>query len=543
MQTPETTQDLLEILTRNQQPEESTEISKNYRYVIYARKSTDDKDKQTRSLTDQIMECKDHAELHNLKLGSPDVIQEAESAKEPDTRPRFRQMINDIKSGKYDGIIAWHPDRLARNMKDAGEIIDLVDKHIIKSLKFVSFSFEDTPSGKMLLGVTFVLSKQYSDQLSENVSRGNRRSIEEGKYVNRAKHGYYKDSNQYLRPDHPNFLFIKNAFGLRLAGNTLDEIASYLNEAGYQRFNKDGSHSVYKWNKQKVDEYLMRDPVYAGVVVYGEHGGSVDLTKQYDFVPAISVSDFMRIHKLSRNSDLLRLARNYYKGDDVRANLLRGIVFCATCGAYMSTGITSKPKQNKNYFYFRCVTNDCEQRPRSVRAKIIIDYVKSFLEQKPFSSKEAYNHYAKEMVRVSRERDLNNRKILLSQNALKSKLDKKVTEIKEGIVRETDENIKEMFRGDLRKAKEQYDSMVKNIEKTQESIKSDGSTVITYEKFVELMENMAININTSGKMEYLDFVIKKMFSNFTVDGKKVTKATLNEPFNTLSTIKVLDCGR
>ena len=543
MKTPETTQDLLEILTKSQQPEEIAETSKNYRYVIYARKSTDDKDKQTRSLADQIIECKEHAESRDLRLGTPDVIQEAESAKEPDTRPRFRQMINDIKSGKYDGILAWHPDRLARNMKDAGEIIDLLDKHIIKSLKFVTFSFEDTPTGKMLLGMTFVISKQYSDQLSENVSRGNRRSIEEGKYVNRAKHGYYKDSNQYLRPDHPNFLLIKNAFGLRLAGNTLSQIADYLNGSGYQRFNKDGTHSTYRWNKQKIDEFLMRDPVYAGVVVYGKHGGGVDLTKQYDFIPAISVPDFMRIHKLSSNSDLLRLARNYYKGDDVRANLLRGIVFCAGCGEIMSTGITSKPKQNKNYFYFRCVTNDCEQKPRSVRAKVIIDYVKNFLEQKPFSSKEIYQHYAKEMVRVSQERNVNSRKMLMIQTGSRTKLDKKMLEIREGITRETDENIKDMFRKDLRKTREQYDSLLKIIETTRESIKAEGSTVITYEKFVELMENMATNINTSGRMEYLDFVNKKMFSNFTVDGKKVIKSTLNEPFNTLSTIKVLDCGR
>lgn len=121
-------------------------------------------------------------------------------------------MLEDIKKGKYEGIIAWHPDRLARNMKEAGEIIDLIDKQIIKELQFVSFTFENsTLQAKMLLGISFVLSKQYSDKLSDDVKRGMRRSTEEGKYLSKAKHGYYRDRNQILRPDGSNFVLLKDA--------------------------------------------------------------------------------------------------------------------------------------------------------------------------------------------------------------------------------------------------------------------------------------------------------------------------------------------
>ena len=82
----------------------------NFKYVIYARKSTDDKDKQVRSLGDQIKECEEYAKGKNLKC--KDIIQEAVSAKEPDIRPKFREMIDALKAGKYDGILSWHPDRL-----------------------------------------------------------------------------------------------------------------------------------------------------------------------------------------------------------------------------------------------------------------------------------------------------------------------------------------------------------------------------------------------------------------------------------------------
>lgn len=42
----------------------------------------------------------------------------------------------------------------------------------------------------MMLGMTFVMSKQYSDNLGLVVDRGNRGSIEEGKHLGWFKHGY-----------------------------------------------------------------------------------------------------------------------------------------------------------------------------------------------------------------------------------------------------------------------------------------------------------------------------------------------------------------
>ncbi len=47
-------------------------------------------------------------------------------------------------------------------MLEGGEIIDLIDQGIIKDLKFKTHFFTKDANGKMLLGMTFVLSKQYS---------------------------------------------------------------------------------------------------------------------------------------------------------------------------------------------------------------------------------------------------------------------------------------------------------------------------------------------------------------------------------------------
>lgn len=148
------TKDFAELISAFIKPQKDDIETSQYRYVIYARKSSESEEKQIRSLGDQITECRDFAARMGLKVVEPPIA-ESESAKEPDIRPKFRAMHEALKHGDYEGVIAWHPDRLARNMKDAGEVIDLLDKKIIKDLKFVSFSFENTTAGKMLLGISF----------------------------------------------------------------------------------------------------------------------------------------------------------------------------------------------------------------------------------------------------------------------------------------------------------------------------------------------------------------------------------------------------
>ena len=65
--------------------------------------------------------------------------------------------------------MAWHPDRLARNMQDGGLIFGLLDdKEALRDLKFVTHYFTNDASGKMLLGISFTLSNVlFSQPLTE----------------------------------------------------------------------------------------------------------------------------------------------------------------------------------------------------------------------------------------------------------------------------------------------------------------------------------------------------------------------------------------
>ena len=90
------------------------------KYFLYIRKSTDEDDRQILSLESQETELRELANKERLTI--VDTFRESQTAKEPG-RPVFNQMLDKIEKGEADGILAWHPDRLARNSVDGGKII------------------------------------------------------------------------------------------------------------------------------------------------------------------------------------------------------------------------------------------------------------------------------------------------------------------------------------------------------------------------------------------------------------------------------------
>jgi len=160
------------------------------RYFIYARKSTDDEDRQVLSIEAQLKELREYAHRENLVVIKE--IVEAKTAKKPG-RPLFNDMLITIERGLAEGILAWHPDRLARNSVDGGRIIYLVDQKVIKDLRFPTLRFDNNAQGKFMLSIVFGQSKYYIDALSENIRRGIRLKLSKGIWPQWAPIGYIND--------------------------------------------------------------------------------------------------------------------------------------------------------------------------------------------------------------------------------------------------------------------------------------------------------------------------------------------------------------
>ena len=105
----------------------------NQQFFLYARKSTDVEDKQALSIEAQITELHAFAKQEGLQIIEQFI--EKQSAKILG-RPVFNAMMNRIEHGDAQGILSWHPDRLARNAVDGGHIIHLLDSPEKSTNKF-----------------------------------------------------------------------------------------------------------------------------------------------------------------------------------------------------------------------------------------------------------------------------------------------------------------------------------------------------------------------------------------------------------------------
>jgi len=213
----------------------------NNKYFLYARKSTDVEDKQVLSIEAQIVELRAFAKQADLHIAEE--LIEKRSAKIPG-RPIFNKMIERIERGDANGILAWHPDRLARNSVDGGRIIYLLDGGGLADLKFPQFWCENTSQGKFMLNIAFGQSKYYVDSLAENTKRGLRQKVRRGEYPGLAPVGYINDvRTKTVVVDKKRSVIIRKAFTLYAKNSSrLEDISNFVVQSGIYSLKGNGHH-------------------------------------------------------------------------------------------------------------------------------------------------------------------------------------------------------------------------------------------------------------------------------------------------------------
>ncbi len=306
------------------------------KYIVYCRKSTDEKDRQVLSIEAQIAELKEFAKREKLHI--VETLVESKTAKEPG-RLVFQQMMKLLESGKANAILSWHPDRLARNSVDGGQIIYLVDTGVITDLKFPSFWFENTPQGKFMLNIAFGQSKYYVDNLSENVKRGNRQKLRNGVWPNKAPLGYKNIvENKSIDIDPEEAKVVRKSFEMFADGKySFIHIARFMAEGGI--VNASGK-------PLKIDQIksMLQKKFYIGTM---EFSGEEFKASHSTF---ISKQLFERVQ-----SNIQKFSRPRETNHDFAFS---GLMRCGECGATITAEQHIKHYKRTNrtvkYIYYRC---------------------------------------------------------------------------------------------------------------------------------------------------------------------------------------------
>ncbi len=161
------------------------------KYVLYARKSTEQDEKQALSIDSQIKEMLQIAERENLDV--IDIRREAHSAKDSGQRPVFKEILEDIRRARFNGVLTWAPDRLSRNAGDLGSLVDLMDQKLLLEIRTHGQHFHNSPNEKFLLMILCSQAKLENDNKSINVKRGLKTRVEMGLWPAPAPTGYLKE--------------------------------------------------------------------------------------------------------------------------------------------------------------------------------------------------------------------------------------------------------------------------------------------------------------------------------------------------------------
>jgi DNA invertase Pin-like site-specific DNA recombinase/predicted transcriptional regulator len=325
-------------------------------YFFYARKSTESEERQQLSIPAQIDELKSFAQKENLVIA--DILTESKTAKQPG-RIVFNEMIKRIESGEASGILAWHPDRLARNAVDAGQIVHLLDTGKLLDLKFPTFWFQNTPQGLFMLSIAFGQSKYYVDSLSENTKRGLRQKVRLGWKPSVAPRGYLNDkATKTIVKDPKTWKLIRRLFEFYATGNhTFEEAADFL--AGI------GLKTPYG-NPLKIDavKRILSNPFYCGLFWYGGE------LYQGKHSPIISKKLFDTVQEV-----LARRSKPQTKQRIPKP--FAGFIKCGECGMTITAEI------QKGHIYYRCTkkskTHECSQP--YVREEQLLEQVNGVIRQ------------------------------------------------------------------------------------------------------------------------------------------------------------------
>lgn len=320
-----------------------TEVEQSQmKYCLYARKSTEAEEKQALSIDSQIKEMKQIAERENLTI--VEIRKESHSAKESGQRPVFEEIVKDIDTGIFNGIITWAPDRLSRNAGDLGKLVDRMDQRKLIQIKTFGQTFTNSPSDKFLLMILCSQAKLENDNKSINVKRGMRARCEMGLWPVQPPTGYRKPNQRLSKCE------------VEIDPERADTIRQIFEKISYE-----------KWSVSKVHAWLRYDLDFK--THRGFHLSLGNVFKiinntfyygRFEF-PQGSGIWYEGKHKPIITKELFDETRNSIKSQTIKSQgkefAFTRIMKCGACGS----GITADEKFKKllnggvnRHVYYRC---------------------------------------------------------------------------------------------------------------------------------------------------------------------------------------------
>lgn len=438
------------------------------RYFLYARKSSESEDRQVQSIEDQTNGLKELA--NNLHLEIKEIISEAKSAKKPNNRPVFTEMLERIEKGEAEGILCWQINRLSRNPIDSGKLSWMLQQNVLQAIQTIDRQY--LPDDNVLLfNVESGMANQFIIDLRKNSRRGMLGKADRGWLPSRAPIGYLNDKlEKTIYEDPERFTTVRKMWDLMLTGNfPPTKIRDMANDEWGFRTHKTkrgggGELSTNGIYKMFTNTFYTGMFMWNGTSYKGNHKAMITL-EEYDRVQVL----------------LGRKGRPRAKSHEFA---FTGIMRCGECGSmYTATEKRKFVKKTGNietYVYYHCTRKkkgiDCTQR-KTMRLKQLEEQIDIELER--FTILPQFQQWALEILNKQNDKEIEERtavyetqhkSLVETQKELDSLTRMRYRELidDEGFIKERDilKTKIEKLRNNLRETESRADKWVELTERT-----------------------------------------------------------------------------
>lgn len=314
------------------------------------------------------------------------------SGKSIEGRLQFRQMMEDVKSGKdnISYVLVFKLSRFGRNAADVLSTLQVMQDFGVNLICVEDGIDSSKDAGKLMISVLSAVAEIERENIRVQTMEGRIQKAREGKWNGGFAPYGYQLVNGKLEINEEEAVAVRTIYDQYVNTDIgSNGISKYLENHGIRKIQRqNGKNPLFDAHLVRL---ILKNPVYCGKIAYGRrktekvHGtrNEYHLVEQDNFLlvdglhEAIIPEDVWNAAQVK----LVAQARKYEhvnKGKNERTHLLSGIVKCPICGAGMYGNKSIKHKKDgtkyKDFFYYGC-------KHRSMQRGHKCDYKKQIREE------------------------------------------------------------------------------------------------------------------------------------------------------------------
>ncbi|PGW07706.1 recombinase family protein [Bacillus cereus] len=311
--------------------------------AIYARVSTIEQAEEGYSIDEQIRVLNKFCEREGY-LVYDEYVDRGISGKNISGRPAIQRLLLDAEQKKFEVVLVWKMNRLARKSLDLMNIVEKLDSKNIAFRSYTERYETETSTGKLQFQLMAAIAEYERNNIAENVKMGMIARAKEGRWNGGQVLGYdvveissdnRKRKNTHLVINEREANTVQLIFQMYSSGHGYKSIANYINKKGYRT--KKGK--TFSLNAIKI---IVTNPVYAGYIRYNvRKDWNEKRRNNINPNPIIQKGE----HEPIISEEVWQIAQNVYQSRSCKPNRihdgefpLTGIMRCPACGAWKNKG-------------------------------------------------------------------------------------------------------------------------------------------------------------------------------------------------------------